>query len=119
MLREELFFREVILDRHKQGHSDNVKKKNALVGPTSQLPLNDIVALPPRFLQMSSDDPDCMPADLGKSEAEDVALKQLHQINWIILNCTSPANYCHALRRQVKLPFRKPLIVMSPKSLLR
>jgi len=72
-----------------------------------------------RFLQMSSDDPDCMPADLGKSEAEDVALKQLHQINWIILNCTSPANYCHALRRQVKLPFRKPLIVMSPKSLLR
>jgi len=72
-----------------------------------------------RFLQMTSDDPDVIPDDLGTAEAETVALKQLHQINWIIVNITSPANYMHALRRQVKLPFRKPLIVMSPKSLLR
>lgn len=72
-----------------------------------------------RFLQMTSDDPDSVPDGLGSADPEDVALKQLHQINWIILNCTSPANYMHALRRQVKLPFRKPLIVMSPKSLLR
>ena len=68
---------------------------------------------------MCSDDPDVMPAELASADPEDVGLKQLHQTNWIILNCTSPANYCHALRRQVKLPFRKPLIVMSPKSLLR
>lgn len=73
-----------------------------------------------RFLQMTSDDPDVMPASFVQGEiSEEMALKQLHQINWIVINCTTPANYMHALRRQVKLPFRKPLIVMSPKSLLR
>ena len=36
-----------------------------------------------------------------------------------VLNCTTPANYFHALRRQVHRNFRKPLIVASPKSLLR
>jgi 2-oxoglutarate dehydrogenase E1 component len=39
--------------------------------------------------------------------------------NLQVVNCTSPANFFHALRRQVARPFRKPLIVMSPKSLLR
>ncbi len=39
--------------------------------------------------------------------------------NWIVANCTTPANYFHLLRRQMHRPFRKPLIVMSPKSLLR
>jgi 2-oxoglutarate dehydrogenase E1 component len=34
-------------------------------------------------------------------------------------NCTTPANYFHLLRRQMHRAFRKPLIVMSPKSLLR
>ena len=36
-----------------------------------------------------------------------------------VVNCTTPANYFHALRRQVHRNFRKPLIVMTPKSLLR
>ncbi len=39
--------------------------------------------------------------------------------NLQVVNITSPANFFHALRRQVKRNFRKPLIVMSPKSLLR
>ena len=39
--------------------------------------------------------------------------------NLQIMNCTSPANYFHALRRQVLRDFRKPLIMMTPKSLLR
>jgi len=39
--------------------------------------------------------------------------------NMIIANLTSPANFFHILRRQLKFGFRKPLIVMSPKSLLR
>ena len=39
--------------------------------------------------------------------------------NWQVCNITSPANYFHALRRQVRRSFRKPLVVMSPKSLLR
>ena len=39
--------------------------------------------------------------------------------NWQIVNCTTPANYFHVLRRQMKREFRKPLVVFSPKSLLR
>uniref|UniRef100_A0A8C5NDR8 2-oxoglutarate dehydrogenase complex component E1 n=1 Tax=Gouania willdenowi TaxID=441366 RepID=A0A8C5NDR8_GOUWI len=58
-------------------------------------------ARPERFLQMN------------------VRLTQLHDSNWIMVNCTTPANYCHVLRRQILLPFRKPLIIFTPKSLLR
>lgn len=39
--------------------------------------------------------------------------------NMQVVNCTTPANFFHALRRQVARDFRKPLVVMSPKSLLR
>ena len=39
--------------------------------------------------------------------------------NLQVMNCTTPANYFHALRRQIHRDFRKPLIIMSPKSLLR
>jgi 2-oxoglutarate dehydrogenase E1 component len=39
--------------------------------------------------------------------------------NWQIANCTTPANYFHILRRQMKRSFRKPLVLMTPKSLLR
>jgi 2-oxoglutarate dehydrogenase E1 component len=41
------------------------------------------------------------------------------QDNMIIANCTTPANFFHLIRRQLKMPFRKPLVVFSPKSLLR
>ncbi len=39
--------------------------------------------------------------------------------NMQVVNCTTPANYFHVLRRQLLRDFRKPLIVMTPKSLLR
>jgi len=52
-------------------------------------------ARPERFLQMSAED------------------------NWIVANCTTPANYFHILRRQLHRSFRKPLILFTPKSLLR
>jgi 2-oxoglutarate dehydrogenase E1 component len=39
--------------------------------------------------------------------------------NMQVANCTSPANYFHILRRQLKRDIRKPLIIMTPKSLLR
>jgi len=41
------------------------------------------------------------------------------QENIQVVNCTTPANYFHALRRQIHRGFRKPLIIMTPKSLLR
>ncbi|MFN3233184.1 MAG: 2-oxoglutarate dehydrogenase E1 component [Alphaproteobacteria bacterium] len=39
--------------------------------------------------------------------------------NWQVANCSTPANYFHILRRQLTRNFRKPLIIMTPKSLLR
>ena len=39
--------------------------------------------------------------------------------NMQVANCSTPANYFHILRRQIHRPFRKPLILMTPKSLLR
>ncbi len=39
--------------------------------------------------------------------------------NMQVVNCTTPANYFHALRRQMHRDFRKPLVIMTPKSLLR
>ena len=41
------------------------------------------------------------------------------QDNLQVMNCTTPANYFHALRRQIHRDFRKPLVIMTPKSLLR
>jgi len=46
-------------------------------------------------------------------------LSQCAEDNIQVVNCTTPANYFHALRRQVKWKFRKPLVVFTPKSLLR
>lgn len=39
--------------------------------------------------------------------------------NMFVADCTTPANFYHLLRRQMKTEFRKPLVVMTPKSLLR
>jgi 2-oxoglutarate dehydrogenase E1 component len=39
--------------------------------------------------------------------------------NWSVCNISTPGNYFHALRRQIHRNFRKPLIIMTPKSLLR
>lgn len=46
-------------------------------------------------------------------------LQMCAEDNWIVANCTTPANYFHILRRQLSRPFRKPLVLMTPKSLLR
>ncbi|XP_034403131.1 2-oxoglutarate dehydrogenase, mitochondrial isoform X1 [Cyclopterus lumpus] len=67
-----------------------------------------------RFLQMCNDDPDVFP-----TLTEDFAVRQLFDCNWIVVNCSTPANFFHVLRRQILQPFRKPLIVFTPKSLLR
>ena len=46
-------------------------------------------------------------------------LQMCAEDNWIVANCTTPANYFHILRRQMHRSFRKPLVLMTPKSLLR
>jgi 2-oxoglutarate dehydrogenase E1 component len=62
-----------------------------------------------RYLQLCDDDPhSCrLPGHLNRDT------------NWQVVNCTTPGNYFHALRRQLRRDYRKPLVVMSPKRLLR
>lgn len=66
-----------------------------------------------RFLQMCSDDESVYP------QMEHTARQQIQDANWQVAYPSTPANYFHLLRRQVYREFRKPLIVMTPKSLLR
>jgi 2-oxoglutarate dehydrogenase E1 component len=66
-----------------------------------------------RFLQQVDEDPDYIPR-LARDER-----MQIQRCNWQVVNCTTPANYFHCLRRQIHRDFRKPLIVVSPKNLLR
>lgn len=66
-----------------------------------------------RYLQMSDDNPYVIP------DMEPTLRKQIQECNWQVVNITTPANYFHVLRRQIHREFRKPLIVMSPKNLLR
>ena len=66
-----------------------------------------------RFLQSCDDDEDVVPP-------MDVEVRQqIQNINWQVVNASTPANYFHVLRRQVHRDFRKPLVVITPKSLLR
>lgn len=64
-----------------------------------------------RFLQMCNDHPEVIPP-ADKSH-------QIQQANWQIVNCSTPANYFHVLRRQLHREFRKPLVIFTPKALLR
>ncbi len=57
-----------------------------------------------RFLQMSNDDQDWFPV-----ENKNFEMQQFHETNWFVCNITTPANYFHALRRQIAAPFRKPV----------
>lgn len=66
-----------------------------------------------RYLQMSDDNPYMVP------EMDPSLRRQIQEVNWQVVNVTTPANYFHVLRRQIHRDFRKPLIVMSPKNLLR
>ena len=65
-----------------------------------------------RFLQMTNDHPDVIPPQSERS-------RQIQQCNWQLVNCSTPANFFHVLRRQLHRQFRKPLVVFTPKMLLR
>mmetsp|Transcript_193 Transcript_193/g.229 ORF Transcript_193/g.229 Transcript_193/m.229 type:complete len:1029 (-) Transcript_193:109-3195(-) len=66
-----------------------------------------------RFLQQIDEDPHFVPPMGPESRM------QIQTTNFQVVNCTTPANYFHCLRRQVHRDFRKPLVVISPKNLLR
>jgi 2-oxoglutarate dehydrogenase E1 component len=69
-----------------------------------------------RFLQLMDDDP----YSENLKRDEDVHFSRtLWSANMSVVNCTTPANIFHALRRQMHRDYRKPMIVMSPKKLLR
>jgi len=68
-----------------------------------------------RFLQLTDSDPTVF----EKSETDFDVENQIQRHNMQVVNVTTPANYFHVLRRQIHREFRKPLIVMSPKNLLR
>lgn len=65
-----------------------------------------------RFLQLSDDDCTYMPCIESSDHPDDIMTHQLFDVNWIICNLTTPANLFHALRRQILMPFRKPLVLM-------
>jgi len=45
--------------------------------------------------------------------------ERMKKVNMQVVNCSTAAQYFHVLRRQLRRDFRKPLIVVSPKKLLR
>jgi 2-oxoglutarate dehydrogenase E1 component len=59
-----------------------------------------------RYLQACDDDSREFPTDLSR---------QAQAINMQVVNCTTPANFFHVLRRQLHREYRKPLVVMTPK----
>ncbi|KAF9437393.1 2-oxoglutarate dehydrogenase E1 component [Entomortierella beljakovae] len=65
-----------------------------------------------RYLQMCDDHPNVFPS-------EEKLSRQHQDCNMQVVYCTTPANYFHVLRRQVHRDFRKPLIVLNSKLLLR
>ncbi|OMJ66775.1 hypothetical protein SteCoe_36269 [Stentor coeruleus] len=66
-----------------------------------------------RILQLSADEPYDYPIEQLKDR------KQIYYNNIQVVIPTNPANYFHMLRRQIRREFRKPMIVFSPKRLLR
>lgn len=60
-----------------------------------------------RFLQLCDDE---LTLPIGSSTVE-AETQQLFSINWIVCNITTPANLVHVFRRQILMPFRKPLVI--------
>eukprot|EP00658_Telonema_sp_P-2_P082700 TRINITY_DN8790_c0_g1_i5.p1 TRINITY_DN8790_c0_g1~~TRINITY_DN8790_c0_g1_i5.p1 ORF type:complete len:999 (+),score=274.18 TRINITY_DN8790_c0_g1_i5:220-3216(+) len=104
---------QVIIDQFVSSGESKWLRQNGLVmllphGFEGQGPEHSSARLE-RFLQMSDDDPRFVNSD------EDM----IQKANWQVCNISTPANYFHALRRQIHREFRKPMVVMSPKYLLR
>ena len=80
-------------------------------GETKWLRMNGLVLMLPHGMEgQGPEHSSARPERFLQNSAED---------NWQVANCSTPANYFHILRRQMCRDFRKPLILMTPKSLLR
>jgi len=107
---------QVIIDQFLSSGEDKWMRQTGLVlllphGYEGQGPEHSSGRLE-RFLQMTSEPGHIFPT------SEHMSL-QVQRCNWQVVNLTTPAQYFHALRRQLARQFRKPLIIMTPKSLLR
>lgn len=65
-----------------------------------------------RFLELSDDECGLPGGNRGET-IEQIMTRQLFEINWIVCNITMPSNMMHALRRQILMPFRKPLVGLN------
>ncbi|PCI11186.1 MAG: 2-oxoglutarate dehydrogenase E1 component [Flavobacteriaceae bacterium] len=90
---------QIIFDQYLSAAEDKWKMQNGLV-----------VLLPHGYESQGSE---------HSSARMERYLQMCAKDNMIVADCTTPANFFHLLRRQMKRTFRKPLIVLTPKSLLR
>lgn len=49
------------------------------------------------------------PSSLQDLNEANFDINQLYDCNWVVVNCSTPGNFFHVLRRQILLPFRKPV----------
>lgn len=104
---------QVIVDQFLSSQEDKWARQSGLVmllphGYEGQGPEHSSARME-RFLQMANDHPYQILDEITAAQ----------KINMQVANCTTPASYFHILRRQVRRNFRKPLVIMTPKSLLR
>ena len=110
---------QIILDQFLAAQEDKWLRQSALTlllphGYDGQGPEHSSCRIE-RFLQSSNDKEDVLPV----LNADGVPATQIQETNFQVCNITTPANYFHALRRQLQRQFRKPLIIAAPKALLR
>lgn len=72
-----------------------------------------------RFLQLADDDEDDAASMITVDQDKPSFIPQQLRANMCVVNISTPANYFHLLRRQCKREYRKPLVVIAPKKLLR
>ncbi|KAJ3087778.1 hypothetical protein HK102_010313 [Quaeritorhiza haematococci] len=77
-----------------------------------------------RFLQLCNEPEDFpvfdhLPRGESSHPYSPILMKQTQSANWVVANPSTPSNFFHLLRRQVHRMFRKPLVLFTPKSLLK
>lgn len=82
--------------------------KAAAVRPSALMPPATGCSVPPGLWPFPS-----LLQDLKEANFD---INQLYDCNWVVVNCSTPGNFFHVLRRQILLPFRKPVSWGCPSS---